>query len=137
MKTKKAISIKPERLKFYEDENGFSNYQRIYYLKEGLRVYRMHELHVPAMEKIILHAQKQYVALCEKHIKKHGDGGSVIMGKGLFVAVKPPGRRNVFKLQICHPRGQGDGPAYAAQSQVLSFLFENGVDAWYEHGHMD
>ena len=123
-------------IEFYEEKNGFANYQQGWPQK-GDKVYRFADLHTPKMEAVIIKAKKMYRDACDKYIKKHGDRGSCILGNGIYIYVKPPKARRVFRMELITPVGQSDSASYACKDPVIAYLKENDIDSWYEHGRMD
>ena len=125
-------------IEFYEEKNGFGDYQQVW-PGEDTKVYRFADLHKPEVEAVLKKAQEMYTKACTAYFKAHGDGGSCVLGNGIYLAVKPPKARRVFRLQIAFPRGggQSEGASYACKDPVLAYLKENGIDAWYECGRMD
>lgn len=125
-------------IEFYEEKNGFGEYQRVWNT-DDVKVYRFADLHQPEVEKVLNKAQEMYTKACKAYFKEHGDYGSCVMGNGIYIAVKPPKKRNVYRLEICRPigGGQSEGASYHCKDPVLAYLKENGIDAWYECGRMD
>ena len=123
-------------MKFYEEEKGFRDFQRLYYTDDK-KVYRFEDLHNPKVEAVILEAGRLWTEASSEYIKLHGDTGSCVLGNGIFVALKPPRRRNIYKLKLASPQGQGEGPGEGTKDPVLKYLKDNGIDCWYECGRMD
>lgn len=123
-------------IEFYEEKNGFGEYQRIGNPTDT-RVYRFADLHDPKVEAVLVKAQKMYRELGEAVLKKKGDMGTCVLGNGLYIAVKPPRARSAFMMKIAGTVGQSETASYGAKDEVLKFLKDNGIDAWYECGRMD
>lgn len=124
-----------DTVSFYEESNGFADYQRIWGLPDNVRVNRWADLH--KAENVIKTARQMYLDLGQKHLAKNGDMGTCVLGNGIYVAVKPPRARNLYRLCIATSVGQSDSASYACKDPVLAYLKDNGIDAWYEHGRMD
>ena len=121
-------------IEFYEEKDGFGEYQRVYHLGDH-KVYRFEDLH--KLEKVIETARKMWREASAAYMKKEGDVGSCVLGNGLAVAVKPPKKRNIYKLLIATPVGQSESPGWHTMQPVIDYLKANGLDVWYECGRMD
>lgn len=126
-------------IEYREEKDGFGSTDKIWYpeMIKDLKVFTFKELHKPEVEAVIEKARKMYRDDCAKYLKKHKDGGSCVLGNGIYIAVKPLRARTVFKLELCTPMGQGEGAGYKCKDKVMNFLQQNGINCWYECGRMD
>lgn len=92
---------------------------------------------------VIEQAKQMWKDLSEKAYNEDGqaDLGSCVLGDGICVLVVPPRCRKEHSITIIPSREvskcQGSLHYERYVSQVVDFLQENGLDAYYHYGFLD
>lgn len=82
-------------------------------------------------------AKKLWKDLQDEKFKKDGDTGSCILGAGISVNYLGPRKRKAVRKLLFGPSYQGCGTFEPSVEQVVQFLKEKGVEAYYFAGRMD
>lgn len=93
-----------------------------------------------AAKQTILSALKLWTQRCAVYMEMNGDRGSCVLGAGIAVNYIPRRcrtPRNHIIIPVPHTAGQGSLTWECAVEEVLRFLDERGIEAFYEPGHMD
>jgi hypothetical protein len=90
---------------------------------------------------IISQARALWRLRCEEYVAKHGDVGSCVIGAGIEVDYLPPRCRHVRCKCIISAddvaAAQGSITWETSTDEVLKFLRDNGIEAYYNPGRMN
>lgn len=105
-------------------------------------IYRDQDLQSPIMISIINEAKRLWKEECDAYIASGKPHGSCVRGEGLKVRYLPPRARNWKERTIISPLSEianipGSLIWESSVDQIVSFLQEQGIDAFFNYGVLD
>jgi len=90
---------------------------------------------------VVWDAKILWQSICRKNFEKYGDEGSCVLGSGIAVYAMPLKGKTEKKIMLIDSNiascCQGSLNWERGIEEVLELFKKNGIDAFYESGHMD
>ena len=101
----------------------------------------LYEKELPQFREVINKATEMWKESANAHYEQHGDYGTCVLGAGIKVYMVPKGCRNERSVMLIPAydvaRCQGSCHWEVGAEDVVAFLRDNGLPAFFDYGRMD